>query len=251
MSATKLEHDINFDYRELRLMVGLIAFLLPVAVYLITFKISPSISAYYHSNARDVFVGLMFVIGALLVAYKGHNKTEEWISSFGGVTAIVTALFPTSCDNKLFPSACTADLVPTICSSCGVTQNVTVHTIGAFLTFSVIVYFCLIAFLRRVFEKIDEDTKPTVSLVLNHALKRGKKDYSKYKMQIRRLRIYLVCGLLMAVILLISVYISFTNEASVILFWGESFALFLFGIAWMTASKFWFFGDDDEKKGQA
>ena len=251
MSAKKLEHDINFDYRELRLMVGVIAFLLPVVVILITFKVSPSISAYYHSNARDVFVGLMFVIGALLIAYKGHNKTEEWVSSFGGVTAVVTALFPTNCNNKLFPSACSADIVPTICGSCGTTFNVTIHTIGAFLTFSVIVYFCLIAFLRRVVEKIDKDSKPTVSLVINHALKRGEKDYSQFIKQIRRLRIYLVCGLLMALILLISVYVSFTDEASVILFWGESFALVLFGIAWMTASKFWFLGDEDEKKKRA
>lgn len=245
-TSTIEEEGLDFDYHDLRLMVGCIAFLFPVAVLLITLKVTPSISASYHTHARDVFVGLLFVIGALLVAYKGHNQPEERISTIGGLAAIVVALFPTVCDSKLFPTACYAELVPTICTRCGTALNSNIHKFAAFILFSTVVYFCLVAFLSRVFSKIDNKSKFTILLATKYALKGVDKNIPQVGKKLLRLRIYLFCGLLIAGILLLSVFAS--SLINTFTFWAETIALGLFGIAWMTASKLWFFGYEEEKK---
>jgi len=72
MSTSASQEKLVFDYRTLRLIVGAIAFLLPWVDIWLAGKVSSSISEFYHTNARDVFVGSLFVIGILLVAYKGH-----------------------------------------------------------------------------------------------------------------------------------------------------------------------------------
>lgn len=56
-----------------------------------------SLSHYYHTGVRDIFVGILFLIGAFLIFYKGYNDVsyDEWMSTAAGVCAIGTALFPT------------------------------------------------------------------------------------------------------------------------------------------------------------
>ncbi len=49
---------IVFDYRALRLIMGLIAFSLPFVVTLISATSLSSISASYHTDGRDIFVEL-------------------------------------------------------------------------------------------------------------------------------------------------------------------------------------------------
>ncbi len=49
-----------FDYRALRLLVGIIAFAIPICVTLISSEPLSSISASYFTEARDVFVGMLF-----------------------------------------------------------------------------------------------------------------------------------------------------------------------------------------------
>src|SRR5215510_15469526 len=64
--------DLGFDPRTLRLIIGALAFAFPLTVIARTGKITTSISASYYEEAnRDVFVGFLFIIGALLIAYKG------------------------------------------------------------------------------------------------------------------------------------------------------------------------------------
>src|ERR1044072_8281279 len=83
--------DLVFDYKALRLLVGAIAFFLPWVVILVTYRATSSISASYHTKVRDIFVGSLFVIGALFVAYNGHKiqvdeknlgKFWDWLSTF-------------------------------------------------------------------------------------------------------------------------------------------------------------------------
>jgi len=159
-SSDSNNDDLLFDYRTLRLIVGALAFAFPTVVIALTGKVTTSISASYHEvETRDVFVGFLFIIGALLISYKGHLQGEprdetqslwKWIISFkwlnryqedvistiGGFAAIFTALFPTNCDG------------------CAVGTDARVHLVGAFILFSTIVYFCLIAFLRSLNAKL-------------------------------------------------------------------------------------------------
>lgn len=50
-----------FDYRALRLVMGLIAFALPIVASAVSSTQLTSISASYYTEARDVFVGLLFL----------------------------------------------------------------------------------------------------------------------------------------------------------------------------------------------
>lgn len=241
------DRDLVFDYRTLRLMVGAIAFLLPWAVIVITLRITSSISASYHTEVRDIFVGALFVIGALLLAYNGHRvKLDEnkvgrfwhWLSRFwkdagkfrvlertdeeravsllGGIAAVAAALFPTACD------LCDPDV------------KSRVHGIAAAILFSAVVYFCLVGFLDQV----------------KHALNQTWEEGGKAKM---RAWIYVICGTGIAVIMLGSVIAPYALTVTVarawsITFWAETVALWLFGIAWLTASKFLRFLVDDEQE---
>ena len=62
-----------FDYRALRLLMGLIALALPFIVTLVSSTQLSSISASYFTEARDAFVGMLFIVGAFLWAYNGHT----------------------------------------------------------------------------------------------------------------------------------------------------------------------------------
>ena len=91
MANDKLKENLVFDYHTIRLLIGSIALLFPWAVSFLASGITPSISWSYHTNARDVFVGFLFVIGAFLVSYKGHKPILQqdevrdfwkWLSRF-------------------------------------------------------------------------------------------------------------------------------------------------------------------------
>jgi len=244
-AKTQEDKDIVFDPKTLRLFVGLIAFWLPWAVIFFAARVTSSISASYHTNVRDVFLGALFVIGALFLAYNGHRVVldeknvgwfwrwlarfwkgavqfrirertyeERFVSLVGGTASILAAVFPTACDG------CTAGLAARV------------HGVSAAVLFSGVVYFCLVGFLDQV----------------KHALWTTWQQGGKAKL---RAWIYLICGVSIMVIMVAAVVAphALTEEIArgrSIMFWAETAALALFGFAWMTASKFLRFLVDDE-----
>src|SRR6478609_466350 len=54
-----------------------------------------SVSAYYYTPARTVFVGGLIAFGAALIAYKGRAPEEEVALNFAGYMAIIVAIVPT------------------------------------------------------------------------------------------------------------------------------------------------------------
>ena len=91
--------DFVQTYFSLRVALGTLALGLPLALFLAGaflhgIRLQPSISAYYHSDARDVFVGALWAIGLGLIAYKGFSRLEDWALNIGGVLACCVALFP-------------------------------------------------------------------------------------------------------------------------------------------------------------
>jgi hypothetical protein len=224
--ASVSEENLAFNYKTIRQIIGGIAMLLPLMVSIIPWKISPSISWTYYTNAHDIFVGCLFIIGAFLISYKGHqiilnidevgefwnwvNKywngaikfriwerknEEDWVATMGGIAALVTSLCPTAlCVGK----NCPHDTISTI------------HYFGASILFATTVYFCLVAFRNQVISKIKSSPEP-----------RGF-DPKKF-----RLMIYLICGWGIAVIMLLSVAASITKFDAIInlTFWSETAAL--------------------------
>jgi hypothetical protein len=60
-------------------------------------------SAYYHSGAREVFVGGMFMVGGFMLTYmSARRNTYDFIFSFlAGIAVVLVALFPTARDQAL------------------------------------------------------------------------------------------------------------------------------------------------------
>lgn len=91
------------SYVRMRFAVGALALLFPpllVALEPTLFDGQPaprgSLSAYYYSGVRELFVGMLCAIGVFLVIYKIADRTKEGrLSTYAGAAVIVVALFPT------------------------------------------------------------------------------------------------------------------------------------------------------------
>lgn len=59
-------------------------------------SVQQSMSSYYHTDMRDVFVGLLFAIGFFLMLYKGFSRSEDIALNLAGALAMCIALFPTA-----------------------------------------------------------------------------------------------------------------------------------------------------------
>jgi hypothetical protein len=88
------------SYLALRLIVGVIGVLLPWAMILGNWGfggfMQTSISAYYYTSMRNVFVGALFALAAFLIAYRGYDLADGIITNIAGGAAIGIALFPTT-----------------------------------------------------------------------------------------------------------------------------------------------------------
>lgn len=87
-------------YFVLRMVIAGGALILPIAL-LIWGTIDPSvpmqdsISAFYYTPARGLFVGVVVAIGVALMAYRGYTRGENLLLNGAGALAIVVALIPT------------------------------------------------------------------------------------------------------------------------------------------------------------
>lgn len=94
-----MQRQIN--YKTMRVVVGVIAILLAPAVFLLSGSLNlKSISAYYWSDSRDVFVGALVAVGFFLSAYNGMGKKRDlefYLSKIACICAIGVAFFPTGC----------------------------------------------------------------------------------------------------------------------------------------------------------
>ena len=54
-----------------------------------------SISAYYYTSMRDVFVGVLAAIGVFLFCYRGPDKKDNFWTNVAGLCAVGIGLFPT------------------------------------------------------------------------------------------------------------------------------------------------------------
>lgn len=87
------------NHKTMRMIIGLIAFLLPpVAVWLSGREELSSISISYWTDSQDIFVGSLFAVGFFLAAYNGPGRCgrlEKSLSRAACLFAICIALFPT------------------------------------------------------------------------------------------------------------------------------------------------------------
>lgn len=190
---------VVFDYRALRLLVGCIAFALPIIVSVASSTPLSSISAAYHTEARDLFVGLLFFVSAFLWAYNGHTPREARASKIASLAAILVAIFPTSCDT------CATDL------------KAVIHYGAAVTLFAILQYFC--------FGPFRKDTKGQT----------GKKRL-RGKIYFGCGAIMLACILSAGAAEIMQS--SEAAQTLPIKYWAEFVALAAFGVAWIVAGKY-------------
>jgi hypothetical protein len=222
--ATK-KHGSIFSHDQLRLIVGFVAFALPLLVKNKSSVLLTSISASYHTEAHDIFVGSLFVIATVFFAYNGHGSIWELvISKLGALAAACAAIYPTACDT------CSSDI------------KSQVHGIAAFILFASIVYFCFGPFSKAAKEKMDKALKALEEAKQKAEAGKQKAAQKATNEARERLVVYWICGSVSAICMLIIAAANFmlpveTSRALQITYRGEYVAMWAFGIAWLVAGK--------------
>jgi len=204
MNKTKEPVDnMIISFMMLRRFTGITGILLPVILLLgcciyCTVCRQPSISDYYHSEMRDILVGVLFAIAVFLLFYKGYGVGDHRVSIWAGVSALGVAIFETDpLQSEKF------------------TFTGIIHYISAVSFFTALIYFCLFLFTRT-----DPDKKPTKRKLLRNKL---------YK---------ICGYVMISCVGLIPIYGIWLSEAFPILkefspvFWLETLALWAFGLSW-------------------
>ncbi|GIH20038.1 hypothetical protein [Rugosimonospora africana] len=110
--ADATEADVNVQgrilylksYLLMRAAIGFLGLALPIVLFLGdafwlsgSVKARGSLSAYYHSGMRDVFVGILFGTAVFLITYKVfEHQLDNVITTIAGIAVLGVALFPTS-----------------------------------------------------------------------------------------------------------------------------------------------------------
>ncbi len=191
------------SYLTLRRLVGVLGVLLPLVLAVGWFVLSRtvelqwSISHYYATEMQDVFVGVLFVIGWFLFAYKGYERKDDVAGDLACVCALGVALFPTTSGSLAIRA---------------------VHFVSATVLFLTLSYFALVLFTKR---KQGEDPTPE-KLTRN-------KIYRACGV------VMLVCIASIALYNVLPENRSLAARKPV--FWLESFALWAFGVSWFVKGK--------------
>ena len=199
-----LKHIID-TYFSTRFGIGIIGLAFPIILWSIGLKfgvpLQGSISAYYHTPMRNVFVGILFAIGASLFLYKGYGTTEDFVLDAAGILALCVALLPTSPATKLSCDTFTAPLW---------------HGISAVLFFVLIAGICIAeAFGKLYRSKIPQSQK-------------SKGFFTK---------IYWILGIGMIVLPVVSaLWLYFIGETGSLIFWVETAGVVIFSTYWMVKS---------------
>jgi len=111
-------------YRYLR--IAMVAVLVMIAASVVIESVRSrcllgSVSSYYFTPVRTIFVGALFAFGAALIAYKGHSDEEDSVLNLSGLMAFVVAIVPTVPDDSCQVSN---SAIPAASRSIAVTNNI-------------------------------------------------------------------------------------------------------------------------------
>lgn len=99
-----------------RKVIGLLGTSLPLilavgGLLIYDTTIQRTVSLYYHTAVRDVFVGMLFAISVGLLTYRGYDWRDNWFTNIASILAIGVALFPTDADPDVYSTIGTIHLV--------------------------------------------------------------------------------------------------------------------------------------------
>lgn len=100
MNSERQGSELVLSFMAQRRVIGVLGVCLPLVVMIGGWESSghtvrDSISAYYHSNMRDFFVGLLAMTSIFLLSYRGHDTRDRVLTFLSGLFALGVATFPT------------------------------------------------------------------------------------------------------------------------------------------------------------
>jgi hypothetical protein len=201
------------NHKTMRVIIGLIAFLMPFVVVMLSgrpWKDMSSISISYWTDSRDIFVGSLVAVAFFLLAYNGtgtcRRDMEYYLSKAACLFAVLVAFFPTTgfCPGQDIPPKWIASVSGFI-----FTIPKIVHYASA-----VSLFFCLM-------------------LMLSFFSLRA-----KHKNKLRRANVYfgLSLGMFFGMPLVYAIGKYSTLYEPV--FWVEVAGLLLFGVGWLIAGSY-------------
>lgn len=92
--------ELQSTYRYVRLSIILLTLLLftSVGLQIVTdgWQVLPSVSAYYYTPARGVFVASLCAVGACMIIHRGRSDLEDVLLNASGYLAFFVAFVPTA-----------------------------------------------------------------------------------------------------------------------------------------------------------
>jgi heme A synthase len=180
-----------------------------------------SISAYFHTGMREVFVGSICAIAVFLVCYKGYQRRDNLAANFAGSCALLVALFPTR-ERSLEASDTGVPAIDsaTLFSSANAPDPAWVsyvHFTAAVIFFAILAYMSLYLF------TISTKANPTPQ-------------------KLQRNKVYRFCGYTILVCIAVIAIGKFflpdsLSEQTSYVFIFESIAVITFGFSWLTRQR--------------
>ena len=217
-SNTNHTADLVLSYHRVRTALGVLGIFLPLALILggweMSGKIEPTISDFFHTKMRDVYVGTLSAIGVFLISYRGYRRHDDEILSdnvlatTAGLAAFGLAFFPNT------NGGTGADTITQVVLGADVARNV--HFAAGTAFFFTMALFCYILF--------PKSAKPA------------------------RRRIYLMCGhviVLSLIGLIAGSYSKMNGPPDVqeflintrLIFWSEAIGIWAFAFSWLVKGK--------------
>lgn len=210
------------SYQTLRRTIGWLGILLPFVmmvgawVFWDCTTVQPSISHYYYTNMREVFVGILCSVALFLFTYTGPTKVDGWVSNAAGVFGLGVALFPTTvlCEEGIGTGASCYPCQQAVGSLTRIPYHAQLHLVSAALFFAILALMSIFLF----------------------RLSDPQKGCTPQKR--KRNAVYLVCGVVMLVsVAAAGLYLRLSGnegERTTVVLWLETTALIAFGVSWLT-----------------
>lgn len=221
--------DLARSFVAVRKAIGYLGAFLPASLFVmgtLDGDVAPSISDFYFTNGRDLFVGTLFAIAVFFLAYTGHKPrgherlSDFWTAKIAGVAVLGVAFIPTA--------GPAGHPLPLVHRALGVGPASALHYASAGVFFTCLAIFSLVLF-RRGRGRPERAALPADE-------RRAKEARDK---------IYLGCGIVICLtIALMVAHAVFTRVASAaaqeaiarydLIFWLETIGVLAFALSWLT-----------------
>ncbi len=152
----KAHNELVLSFLSVRRAIGVLGYFLPLvlATYgLLTRNMLPSMSAYFYSPMREVFVGTLCAQAVFLWSYEGYHEpgrmlTDRMVARIAAVAAALIAFAPTSPEGKADPA--TALDYPCTLLQCVLHDGPSsiLHGVSVAVFFSALTVYCFVLFMR-------------------------------------------------------------------------------------------------------